>query len=458
MSSHLSSRRAAFDCRAALRGCALAVAVGMTVAGITAPAAAQKSQTEKSTAGPSSAGQSSIEAIRRHDQELEALRGQQKQAQEAESKLQAEIAAIGEDRRKLNQNLIDTAARMQEIEARIGTSEAKLRELAQREDQLRASLSGRRRVITEVLAVLQRMGRRPPPALMVRPEDALESVRTAMMLGAVLPDMRSEMESLATHLADLVRVRAEARRERESLGHDLASLADDKARMTALVAERQKRLGEAEQALEGERQRAQALARQAGTLQDLIAKLEQGLDPAARAARRNQPAPDSRGDLAALKDPGRLGPAVAFANAKGLLRRPVNGVKLRDFGEDGPAGAEKGQSIATRAGAQVTAPCDGWVMYAAPYRSYGQLLILNAGGGYHVLLAGMERISVEIGQFVLTGEPVAAMGSGSQVASATAAEFSAASQPVLYIEFRKDGSPVDPTPWWATTETEKVRG
>jgi septal ring factor EnvC (AmiA/AmiB activator) len=430
----------------------------MTVAGISVPAAAQASRPEKTSAGPSSAGPSSTEAIRRHDQELETLRSQQKQAQEAESKLQAEIAAIGEDRRKLNQNLIDTAARMQEIEARIGTSEAKLRELAQREDQLRASLSGRRRVITEVLAVLQRMGQRPPPALMVRPEDALESVRTAMMLGAVLPDMRSEMEGLATHLADLVRVRTEARRERESLGHDLASLADDKARMTALVAERQKRLGEAEQALEGERQRAQALARQAGTLQDLIAKLEQGLDPGARAARRNHPAPDSRGDFAALKDPGRLGPAVAFANAKGLLRRPVNGVKLRDFGEDGPAGTEKGQSIATRAGAQVTAPCDGWVMYAAPYRSYGQLLILNAGGGYHVLLAGMERISVEIGQFVLTGEPVAAMGSGSQVASATAAEFSTASQPVLYIEFRKDGSPVDPTPWWATTETEKVRG
>jgi len=83
-------------------------------------------------------------------------------------------------------------------------------------------------------------------------------------------------------------------------------------------------------------------------------------------------------------------------------------------------------------------------------------LILNAGGGYHVLLAGMERISVDLGQFVLTGEPVAVMGDASQVsASVTAA---VPKQPVLYVEFRKDGTPIDPSPWWATNEGEKVRG
>jgi septal ring factor EnvC (AmiA/AmiB activator) len=95
------------------------------------------------------------------------------------------------------------------------------------------------------------------------------------------------------------------------------------------------------------------------------------------------------------------------------------------------------------------------VVYAGPFRSYGQLLILNAGGGYHVLLAGMERISVDLGQFVLTGEPVAIMGGGSQVSAAVA---TGTKQPVLYVEFRKDGTPIDPSPWWATNEGEKVRG
>ena len=68
-------------------------------------------------------------------------------------------------------------------------------------------------------------------------------------------------------------------------------------------------------------------------------------------------------------------------------------------------------SIATRTGGQVSSPADGWVVYAGPFRSYGQLLIINAGDGYHVLLAGMERIDVQLGQFVLAGEPVAAMAS-----------------------------------------------
>jgi murein hydrolase activator len=141
---------------------------------------------------------------------------------------------------------------------------------------------------------------------------------------------------------------------------------------------------------------------------------------------------------------------------RGRLRLPVNGVKIREFGaSDSLGGTQKGLSIAAHGGAQITSPCDGWVVYAGAFRSYGQLLILNAGGGYHVLLAGMERISVDLGQFVLTAEPVAVMGGGSQVSASGANK---AKQPVLYVEFRKDGAPIDPSPWWAANEGEKVRG
>src|SRR6202035_1955351 len=186
---------------------------------------------------------------------------------------------------------------------------------------------------------------------------------------------------------------------------------------------------------------------------------EQGLDATTRQTRLNARAIEedaTRPDLAALKDPGRLTPAVAFAANRGHLRLPVNGVRIREFGaSDGVGGIQKGLSLATHAGADITAPCDGWVVYAGPFRSYGQLLILNAGGGYHVLLAGMDRISVDLGQFVLTGEPVAVMGGGAQSAAAISG---GTSQPVLYVEFRKDGTPVDPSPWWAITDSEKVRG
>jgi len=412
--------------------------------------------------GAASAQKPTLDDVRQRDQELDAVRAEQRKALESQKALRDEINAIGEDRRKLNQALIDTAAGIRSVEGRVAGTETRLQQLIDSEASIRKSLDGRRAVIVEVLAALQRIGRRLPPALMVKPEDALESVRTAMLLGAVVPEMRVEAEALAGELSDLVRVRAEAATERDGLARDLMALSIEKNRMTLLVDERQKHQSEAEKKLEAERQRAAELSRQADNLKDLIGRLERGLDSAARAARsaeEGRALGDTRADLSALKDPGRLTPAIAFASAKGVLPIPVNGVKSRDFGAaDGNGGTERGISIATRPGAQVTAPCDGWVVYAAPYRSYGKLLILNAGGGYHVVLAGMERISVDIGQFVLTGEPVAVMGSGPQVASAMLTGAAGSSPPMLYIEFRKDGSPVDPNPWWATPDSEKVRG
>jgi septal ring factor EnvC (AmiA/AmiB activator) len=153
----------------------------------------------------------------------------------------------------------------------------------------------------------------------------------------------------------------------------------------------------------------------------------------------------------------RLTPSVAFADARGLLPRPANGRYVRRFGEkDDLGGTSQGISISTRPSAQVNSPTDGWVVYAGPFRSYGQLLIINAGGGYHILLAGMERVDVQLGQFVLAGEPVAAMATP-QLASAGGQGIGSA-LPVLYIEFRKDGTPIDPAPWWAVSSDQKVGG
>src|SRR5215510_11799234 len=389
------------------------------------------------------------------ERDLDALREEQRKAAEAEAKLRAEIESIAEDRSKLSATLIETAARIRGLENRITASEARVKTLDDNDRAIRRSFDGRRAVIAEVLAALQRIGRRPPPALMVHPEDAIQSVRTAMMLGAVLPEMRTEAEALAADLTELVRVRHEVAAEIETSARDLAALSHDNQRMTLLVEERQRKQAETERALQTERDRAAGLARQADNLKDLLAKLEPDHTASVRATAKD-PGTPGRPNLAALKDPGRLVPAVAFATAKGTLPLPVNGVKIREFGAVDRLGAsEKGLSIATRSGAQVTAPCDGWVVYAGPFRSYGQLLILNAGGGYHVLLAGMERISVDLGQFVLTGEPVAVMGAGSQTAALINV---GSSQPVLYVEFRKDGTPVDPGPWWAANEGEKVRG
>jgi septal ring factor EnvC (AmiA/AmiB activator) len=448
-----------------------AMALGLPCAGAfaqSAPApgapAAERPGTPAPAAAPQAAPaapepQSDSENLRRRDQELDAVRADERASAENQAKLRREIETIGEDRRTLNQHLIDTAGRVREVEGRIDETRGRLRPLDAQDVALRKSLDERRRSIVEILAALQRLGRQPPPALLVQPEDALKAVRAAITLGAIVPDMRSQAEALSGDLADLVTVRKAIVSENERLARDLDLLGREQLRMNLLIDERQKKQAQTEEALDAERARAAALARQAETLKDLIAKLESSLDPATRSAHaeaRSIEEDATRPALAALKDPGRLAPAVTFSALRGRLRLPVNGAKIRDFGgSDGAGGTQKGQSIAAHAGAQITSPCDGWVVYAGPFRSYGQLLILNAGGGYHVLLAGMERISVDLGQFVLTGEPVAVMGSGAQVSAAGATR---SKQPVLYVEFRKDGTPIDPSPWWATNEGEKVRG
>jgi septal ring factor EnvC (AmiA/AmiB activator) len=403
-----------------------------------------------------------VDVIRQREQELEAARAQQKSAAELQEKLKADIAALGQDRSKLTQQVIDIAARVRGVETRIDDAEARLRPLDAREQQIRGSLDARRSEIIEVLSALQRAGRRAPPALFVRPEDALKSLRTAMLLGAVVPEMRGRADKLVSDLGELVSLRKAIGAERDQLAIDRDKLKDDQTRLASFVDERQKKQSTAEKDMEAEAARALALSKQVDSLQGLIAKMEQDSKAAAKAAATAslEGSPDALGNgkpnLGGLKDAARMSPAIAFASAKGLFSLPVNGTKIRSFGgSDGVGGVEKGISLASRPGAQVTTPCDGWVVYAGPFRSYGQLLILNAGGGYHVLIAGMERISVSIGQFVLTGEPVAIMGSTARVASVIAANVS---QPVLYIEFRKDGTPIDSGPWWAANEGEKVRG
>ncbi len=152
--------------------------------------------------------------------------------------LEAEIATIGSDRAKLSTALLDAGRQAQATEDRLNRLEERLRSLTDSDAAIRKSLNSRRAVIAEILAALQRMGRRPPPAVLVRPEDVLVAIRTSMLLGAVVPELRGEAETLAGDLAELVRVRGLIAADREALRKDLAGWASERQRLDALVAAR----------------------------------------------------------------------------------------------------------------------------------------------------------------------------------------------------------------------------
>lgn len=377
------------------------------------------------------------------------------------AKLAADIAAVKKDHASITAALIQSAMTEQKLGQDIEDIGAKLEGLKDQQQKIRASLVARRDVLAEVLGALQRMGLNPPPAILVKPEDALSSVRSAILLGAVVPELRQQTDSLLADLKEQTRVTASIEAERARLTEAVGEQVAEKKRLGMLLEAKQKLEADTQAQMAAEQQRSEQLAARASSLKDLIASLEAQADKARKAAdaakaaaaaqaNSDQTGGDTTASLAALPVPegNRLTATAPFSALQGQIALPVTGRIKRRFGaDDGNGAVMLGDMLATQSGAIVTAPADGNVLYAGPFRSYGQLLILNAGDGYHVVLAGMSRISVVTGQSVLAGEPVGAMGEA-RVASTSVSKNGNAT-PELYVEFRKDGKPVDPAPWWA---------
>nr|WP_082473229.1 peptidoglycan DD-metalloendopeptidase family protein [Methylobacterium sp. Leaf85] len=423
--------------------------------------AKQQDAPKPQDAAAADAVQRAIDEKARRAENLKRIEEQLAASTGARAKLEAEIASVAGDRAKLNAALLDATRQAQATEDRMSRLEERLKTLTASESGIRRSLEARRGVIAEILAALQRMGRRPPPAVLVQPEDVLAVIRTSMLLGAVVPELRGEAETLAADLTEMVRLKGLIAADREGLQNDLTGWAREQQRLNALITARRTRLAEVESGLVTERARTAELGVQAKSLKELLDRMENEVASARRAAEearaaetKEARATQERFAAAGTRDPARLAPKIRFVDTRGEVPKPVSGATLRGFNQpDGNGGTTRGISLATRPKAVVSSPSDGWVSFAGQFRSYGRLLIINAGDGYYLLLAGMDQISVEVGQFVLAGEPVAAMGEGGQGTAPGDRDG-----PVLYVEFRKDGGSIDPEPWWAKSPSEKVRG
>ncbi|MHA1518052.1 MAG: murein hydrolase activator EnvC family protein [Alphaproteobacteria bacterium] len=392
--------------------------------------------------------------------------------------LTKDLAALAEERARLNTALIEAGKRVQASEARLSETEAKLAELTDQVTVIRTSIDERKAAIVKMLSAMQRIGRTPPPAIVTRRDNALAVVRGAMLLAEVFPELKYQADNLSEELKGLVRLENGIRTQRDEQKREADRLMAERARLDRLLEEKKSKLARGEVELRALTQSAETLAAEVTNLNELIDQLDVRIAKAevaqyeaeiaaerALRARLQQevmatPANENVIEIkpestkVAFASPDRLKPAMPFEQAKGTLRLPAHGRKTRRFGDADAAGTSRqGLSLETRKEAQITAPADGWIVYAGPFRSYGQLLIINAGGGYHILLAGMSRIDASLGQFVLAGEPVALMGSSAEPGNSGGNN----QRPVLYVEFRKDGRPIDPGPWWAE-KSGKVQG
>ena len=377
-----------------------------------------------------------------------------KDSSDRQAALAADIDAALQAQTEISDKLIALSKTLDGQQAAAQAADTKLQKLTSEAVVIRSSLAERQDQLSELLAGLQRLEQNPPPALVVEPKNILEALRGAMMFGAVVPDMRSKAVELQTQLQRLEAIKSETEAAKKTQSTTLIALKASQTELVQLQAEKKSYAATSSKNLAAEKLRAADLATEAKNLKQLLAALEEDKK---RAEAIKTAEVKAREEAEKQKRLSLAKPAMIFTQSRGKLNYPVQGDILKQFGEDnGLGGTLDGVAVASTAQANVSSPVDGRVEFAGPFRSYGQLLILDVGEGYLVLLAGMKQISAEIGQSVRAGEPLGVMGEGPSSVALIGNETNNA-HPVLYVEFRKNNNPVDPSPWWIGGRKEAMK-
>lgn len=362
-------------------------------------------------------------------EKLESLTKAEEEARRKEAELAKKRNAIADEVSNLKKDLVRNASEAEKFEREGLSLEAKLSDLDIEDTRLNEAIYGDRKTLIRLLAALQRIENNPPPALATQPKDAAEAARAARLMSSISNDLKKRADLLAERLTTSQKLRDEIEQKRTQLAANEKTLAKRRSQISKLV----KQKSDLEKSVVKDREDAlrevDELASEAESLRELIESFEAttvNVGPRAKpGANRSKP----RTSIAAK--PIKLPKGVTkFASAKGKLRAPVPGRITRNYGS-----GEKGMTVSTRSNAQVIAPYAGRIEFAGAFKNYDNVVILNVGGGYFILMTGMGETYVETGENVRIGEPLGLM------------PFNAKGASNLYIEFRKNGGTINPKPW-----------
>jgi murein hydrolase activator len=363
-------------------------------------------------AGPAMPQGAAKEELQRLEREKSTREARVKELQRAADK------AVSEAER-LQRQLVAAAKQVEFLERDVERSVSQLRKLRRDEASARALLRRDRDALENVVLALIMVERDRPPTLAITPDNATEAARASILMGLVAPQLEDRAARISASILALTDLRASILMQNDRYRQATAELAEARTTVGALIAERRTRASRLRRDAVSEQARIEAIARRASDLRELIVRLGETL-------------PDAQADA---RGPSLVG--TGFARKKGQLPMPAIGQVVSRFGPTGDGTVNSGIVVRTGRGAQITAPSDGRVEFVGPFRTFGQIIILNVGDGHHVVLAGLGATFASVGQEVLAGEPIAEMSADQGV------------RPDLYVEIRKEGIPLNPQEWLA---------
>jgi septal ring factor EnvC (AmiA/AmiB activator) len=389
-------------------------------------------------------------------------------ARDREQRLGADAAAQVKAIEALQAQLAASALATQNSESQLSAVETTLTALDEQELAKSAELEQRRAELAKLLSALTQLARNPPEALMLMPTSPVDTVRTARLLGDVVPPIEAKAKAVAHDLDQLKALKTQVAAERTALAAATQRLAGNHAQLQRLVAQRTALYQQTEAGRAAAAAAVETLGRQAANLRELMQRLDEQRAQAAKAADAKAKAAEAEhrqetASLDARVTEGLSAHLRPLGRPDGQMLLPARGRILLNYGQSADGGpAQRGLTIETRPGAAVVAPFDGKIVFAGPFRGYGRILIIQHGEEYHTLIAGLGRIEVSVGQVVAMGEPVATASNpdtaGPSDVGAPADIYSkGATGPVIYVELRRHGQPINPLPWLATSDG-KVSG
>lgn len=357
---------------------------------------------------------------------LEASRAEERALDEKVRGIQAEL----DDTKKKS---VALAKSIRKNESALQKLEKGLEELTAEQTQIQENLAGDQKSMARLIMALQRLRRVPPEALFAKPGAPLEAAQTALLLGEIIPTLGNKADDLRQKLERLKGIAEKMRRDKEELVSTSKQLKSEEKELAGLIGEREKIYARTSEDLKTKQLEVQQISAKAQNLRDLVGRLQQDRE------RKRDEALRRRQDEGGLKTAAlRMAPPdddpLTPLPPSGEAQLPVSGIIKTRFREIDAIGAEsQGISITGRSGGLVVAPMAGQVRFAGPFKKYGNIVIIEHQGGYHSLVAGLEKIDTVVGRNVSAGEPVGALKN-----------TDGDSKPSLYYELRLDGKPVNP--------------